>query len=127
MNITDLVQKAHINAWEHGFWEDEKRIDDILNFLIDNDFFDSVDDVTNVVKMFDDFLLMSRTALIMSELGEAVEALRHRDQENYAEELADVVIRIGDASGGLGIDLEKAIKEKMAINSGREYKHGKEF
>jgi NTP pyrophosphatase (non-canonical NTP hydrolase) len=48
-------------------------------------------------------------ALIHSEVSEALEADRHGDRENFAEELADTVIRICDLCGGMEIDLEKAI------------------
>lgn len=39
-------------------------------------------------------------------------------------ELADVVIRICDMCGNLGIDLEQAIELKMAYNMIRKYRHG---
>ena len=65
--------------------------------------------------------------LIVSELGEALEALRYDDRDNFAEELADVAIRLADLCGGLGIDLEAEIKKKMEKNKSRGYKHGKAF
>jgi NTP pyrophosphatase (non-canonical NTP hydrolase) len=63
-------------------------------------------------------------ALIHSEVSEALEADRKGDAENFSEELADVCIRIFDLCGSRGIDLEKAIHEKMERNKGRSYKHG---
>ena len=63
-------------------------------------------------------------ALIHSEVSEALEADRKGDQENFEEELADVVIRILDLCGSRGIDLEGAIHRKMEKNKGRSYKHG---
>jgi NTP pyrophosphatase (non-canonical NTP hydrolase) len=63
-------------------------------------------------------------ALIHSEVSEALEADRKGDQENFEEELADVCIRIFDLCGSRGIDLEKAIFEKMERNRGRSHKHG---
>lgn len=65
--------------------------------------------------------------LIVSELGEALEAHRNDDMENFAEELADVAIRLADLCGGLEIDLEKAILAKMDKNSERPYLHGKAY
>ncbi len=65
--------------------------------------------------------------LIVSELGEALEADRNGDMENFAEELADVAIRLADLCGGLEIDLEKAILAKMDKNSERPYLHGKAY
>lgn len=75
---------------------------------------------------FDDVdLLLSKLALVHSEVSEATEAVRHGDAANFAEELADAVIRILDISASLGIDLEQAIEDKMEKNEGRPYMHGK--
>jgi NTP pyrophosphatase (non-canonical NTP hydrolase) len=63
-------------------------------------------------------------ALIHSEVSEALEADRKGDDENFAEELADICIRTFDLCGAYGIDLEKAIVAKMERNKGRSYKHG---
>jgi NTP pyrophosphatase (non-canonical NTP hydrolase) len=66
----------------------------------------------------------TKLALIHSEVSEALEADRKGDRENFVEELADVVIRVFDLCGSEGIDLEKAIKEKMEYNKKRLHKHG---
>ena len=66
-------------------------------------------------------------ALIHSELSEALEADRHNEKEHVAEELADVAIRLGDLCGGLEIDLESAILEKMEKNAARPRLHGKNY
>lgn len=63
-------------------------------------------------------------ALVHSEVSEALEADRKGDQENFEEELADVLIRIFDLCGSLGIDLEDALETKMELNKGRSHKHG---
>lgn len=39
-------------------------------------------------------------------------------------EFADVIIRVLDACAAYGIDIDKAIAEKMAYNKTRPYKHG---
>lgn len=46
---------------------------------------------------------------------------------NYAEEIADIVIRCLDEAGGRGIDLGEVIRLKMAYNDTRPRKHGKTF
>jgi NTP pyrophosphatase (non-canonical NTP hydrolase) len=114
MTIQELVNKAHQTAVKHGFWDEWNKIDSNIH---DKSF------AAWQKKIAIGNMLM----LIASELGEAVEALRHDDWDNFTEELADVAIRLGDLAGGLGIDLEWAIEEKMKYNEKRPYKHGKEF
>ena len=94
--------------------------------------------------------------LIVTELGEACEALRknHRQtctktveygegvyeekdvpsleeatwkKNTFEDEIADVFIRLGDLCAGLDIDIEWHIKKKMEYNRNRPYKHGKQF
>lgn len=77
----------------------------------------------------------ARLMLVVCEVAEAVEALRHGNPpsehcpeiSSVAEELADVVIRVLDLAEELGIDLESAMATKMAFNAGRERLHGKKF
>jgi len=89
--------------------------------------------------------------LVVSELGEALEAHRcgrmcgddiqlfyhafntdNKDYENnirgtFEEEIADTFIRLADLCGYLNIDIEKHIKAKMAYNKTRPEKHGKDY
>lgn len=63
--------------------------------------------------------------LIVTEIAEAMEAHRIEDDANFKEELADTFIRLLDLCGGLNIDIEAEIEQKMQINKKRPYKHGK--
>lgn len=71
--------------------------------------------------------------LIDSEGAEAMEAAIKGDKENFAEELGDKEIRIGDLVGGINdtpghrlgpIDLESTIQAKNERNRQRDYRHG---
>lgn len=62
--------------------------------------------------------------LIHSEVSEACEALRKGDMDNFAEELADIVIRAFDTAEDNGIDIVKAIWDKCRKNIDRPYRHG---
>ncbi|MFA5871900.1 MAG: hypothetical protein WC858_04235 [Parcubacteria group bacterium] len=60
-----------------------------------------------------------KIALIHSEISEAYEAYRHkkfRGKDNFAEELADAIIRIIHLGGVYGANLEKEILKKMKTN-----------
>lgn len=106
MKISEMVTRAYANSLEKG-WHDEPRS------------------------------ALEALALIHSEVSEAVEACRDPDHyltetwtgtggkpEGLASELADVVIRVGDLCGELGIDLEAEIERKMRFNSTRPHRHG---
>ena len=62
--------------------------------------------------------------LIHSEVSEALEAYRNKDESNLAEELADIVIRVFDMAEGLGIDIQDEIRRKHEYNVMRKYRHG---
>jgi NTP pyrophosphatase (non-canonical NTP hydrolase) len=103
-----LQMKCHKQAVEKGFWGKDGKKKRNLGELI---------------------------ALIHSELGEALEALRKGNRQNEANwnkdsfevELADAVIRILDLAESERIDLEKEILAKLAYNEDRPYKHNKNF
>lgn len=93
--------------------------------------------------------------LIVSELGEACEALRKNKitntkpllsnplndfehpqwlfnfegfvKDTFEDEIADCFIRLADLCGYMGIDIESHIKAKMEYNKTRPKKHGKSF
>jgi NTP pyrophosphatase (non-canonical NTP hydrolase) len=98
--ISALIYACHRNAREKGFWDTYEGSEEQV---------------------------ASRIMLIVTELAEAVEALRHGDLENFHEELADTAIRLFDLCGGLNVDLAGAIERKMAVNAERPRLHGKGF
>lgn len=69
--------------------------------------------------------MLGKLMLVVTEIGEAAEAVRQADAPNFKEELADATIRIFDICGACEIDLEAEIFAKMMTNSQRPHRHGK--
>ena len=83
-----------------------------------------------------------KLALIGDEVSEALKV--HRDEyeglespklnhmtveqeQEFTEELADIVIRTLDLAGGLGLDIGNSITDKIKKNKKRPHRHGKRY
>jgi NTP pyrophosphatase (non-canonical NTP hydrolase) len=60
-----------------------------------------------------------------SEVSEAAEAIRDNDSEGFAEELADIFIRLVNLCEVWNIDLEDEVRKKHFKNLTRPYLHGR--
>lgn len=70
--------------------------------------------------------------LITSEVGELISAyqkgieLSTHGLPALEEEMADIIIRVADMAGIMNIDLDTAIRNKVAFNATRPHLHGGE-
>jgi hypothetical protein len=101
----------------------------------------TVEGLRQVAQILRTNILGMKLMLTVSELGEALEALRDvgaagllqpRDfnvdvkaADNFGEELADAKIRIDDLSGYVKLAIGDAQVAKMAVNKNRPHKHGR--
>lgn len=113
-----LAKRVYKNACDKGFWVNRARAMDLCGAV--------------GVSLVESQMI----ALQMTELGEAIEALRKggsQADENLPDflsievELADTVIRIMDHGAAFNYRIAEAIQAKIAYNETREYKHGKAF
>jgi len=122
-----LQEKIHNIAIEKGFWN-KISCDNCNSYgqLDCGDYWETCE-ICNGKGYILDRNNAELLMLIVSELGEACEALRKNNWDNFKEELADTMIRLFDMAEGLNIDLEKEILKKVEKNKKRPYKHGKQF
>lgn len=125
MNLNNLSKEIYQINKDKGFWTDNPNEKNIGEALM----------------------------LVVSELSEALEADRHHlyaQRDNYdlaidkaekefptifekyiknsfEDEIADAVIRLLDLCGGLNIDIQWHIEQKLKYNKTRPYKHGKKY
>lgn len=117
-SISELVEAAHENAVSKGWWDNPCSFGETIA-LIHSEASEALEDYRN---------------------GREVTEVWYENKEyktrfnipitpdckpcGIPSELADIVIRVMDACGHYGIDLEKAIQEKMAYNATRSQRHG---
>ena len=69
--------------------------------------------------------MLGKLMLVVTEVAEMAEAVRHVDGPNFEEELADTLIRLLDIGDSMGVDIDMAVGNKMVINEDRPKLHGK--
>lgn len=60
----------------------------------------------------------------LCDKAEKMRAIGVKPLTYIEEELADIVIRAFDTAEAMGIDIEQAVRSKMAYNETRPHKHG---
>jgi NTP pyrophosphatase (non-canonical NTP hydrolase) len=102
----NLAANIHENAVSKGFWD----------------------------RPADEIFVTKQMMMIVSEVVEAMEALRKdMDPDHMSDEFADIIIRTLDLYAGMvkagymTKSLDSAIKQKMDKNSDRPKKHGVRF
>lgn len=135
-DLIDLQRAVHQNAVDHGFWEASEDIPTKLMLMVSElsealeDYRDGNMEVRLVADQHPAAVLMVDTdgaALrFYNEAGEEVPGFVQKP-EGFPTELADVVIRVMDLCGYLGIDLGAVIELKMAYNATRPHLHGRKI
>ncbi len=136
MTINELVAKNHQAMKEKGFHEGEKNIGELLMLIVSElgealdahrsgRIYNSPKNSEQRKRIHDMYLkeYVSDSKVIIT----TDEFFTENIKDTFEDELADVVLRVTDLCGLLGIDLESHIKAKMRYNATRPYKHNKAY
>lgn len=100
--MNDLAHEIHENAVEHGWWDEERKLPEIIA-LCHSELSEALEEYRKDMPY------------IHVENGKP---------EGVAVELADCIIRILDFCGYAGINIDFALRMKHEYNKGRPYRHG---
>lgn len=120
--LNAFAKAVHENADDHGWWEDERRLPEILMLCV-SELSEALEEYREgrpdiYCKHYE-----KENCDRCMELRDDC-AFKEYKPEGVAIELADCIIRILDYCGRQQIDIEKALLIKHGYNKTREYRHG---
>ncbi|GGH16661.1 hypothetical protein [Paenibacillus segetis] len=118
--INELVHEAHSNAVSKGRWEEHRTFGELIA-LMHSELSEALEDFRNNEPITINWYEKKEDGRVRTEVIQIDDTWKPC---GIPSELADVVIRVFDACGRYGIDLEEAIQEKMAYNATRPQRHG---
>lgn len=121
-NLNEMAKEVHQNAVEHGWWEEERSIGEIIA-LCHSELSEALEEHRNNKPQiyFVGYDMQDRKIVKDAPFEGAYGICK---PEGTAIELADCIIRILDYCAHEGIDVEKAIEIKHEYNKTRPYRHG---
>ena len=131
MNMNEWAREIHENAVNHGWWETDRELPEIL-MLIVSELSEALEEYRAGRPMAWHECSAEDGDLADYECEKVKECAymgacpyKERKPEGIAVEVIDALIRILDWCGKEGIDVEALVKEKHEYNKIRPYKHGK--
>jgi NTP pyrophosphatase (non-canonical NTP hydrolase) len=128
MDLKELQQRAYTNSLKKGFHDDRKKEDPSIKLML---VVSECAEAQEAQRDDEKDIGVYRYAVKDSSVEDDTQPINAdgslRKPVGFWSELADIVIRVGDLAGQLGIDLDWAVRQKMAYNETRPYKHGKGF
>lgn len=119
--LNELRDEIYSDAVAHGLWDGDYLRKTLRSNHCLRD--SGILQIYKIVNTERELARVNATFRVFLENQELLESVL--EEEHFAEELADVIITALSAAGYLGIDIDKAVQDKMEINRGREWRHGK--
>lgn len=121
-DLNELRDEIYDDAVKHGLWDEGY----LWKTLRSNDCLrdSGILQIHKIANTEQETRRVHATLRVFLENEELLESVLE-EEDHFCEELADVIITALSAAGYLGIDIDKAVRAKMEINRGREWRHGK--
>lgn len=132
MSLNELSKQIYLQNKQKGFWDKEVNIGEKL-MLIVTELSEALESNRGRKKELNREIF--EKTLINENYYENIEnknlvfknAFEAYVKDSFEDEMADAIIRMFDLCGGLNIDIDWHIEQKLKYNSTREYKHGKKY
>lgn len=119
--LNELRDEIYSDAAAHGLWDGDYLLKTFVNSDVLRD--SGLLQIYKIVNTEQEIRRANAALRVFLENQELLESVHEED--HFREELADVIITALSVAGYLGIDIDKAVRAKMEINRGREWRHGK--
>lgn len=123
--MNDLRDLIYLNAKNKGFWDSERNIAEALMLV-----------VTELSEAVEVHRREGYVHNLSPEIKEQLDEMNDSEfvehfvlvaKDQFADEMADSIIRILDLCGGLDIDIDWHIRAKIRYNHTRARLHGKKY
>ena len=104
LTLDELQEQSHRIAVEHGWWEKERNIGEILALIH-----------SEISEALEEYRTYGLVTVRFASDGKP---------EGFFVELADAIIRIADVFEHYGVGMEPILRLKMEYNKKRPYRHG---
>ena len=131
--LNQLAAEIHQNAVEHGWWEKERELPEILMLCV-SELSEALEEYReNRVDTWKECITEQECCTVVDlvnchfsyyDRGECKCDYRGEKPEGVYVEMIDCMIRILDYLGHAGVDVDSMILEKMEYNKTRPYRHG---
>lgn len=127
VDFKQLQNACHQTAKEKGFWDKPRNTGELLMLVVSElgealeaDRKDKRAAPEKMSLYYPSELSKDKDSMFKTQFEEHIKG-------SFEEELADVMIRMFDLAGGMKINLEYFIEQKMRYNATRERLHGKRY
>lgn len=122
MGLNEWAAAIHENAEKHGWWEEERRLPEILMLCV-SELSEALEEYRNGKPMLYCENMKHKPC---EDCVTHRRACHNKDRkpEGIAVEVADCLIRILDWCGKERLDIEWIVRMKHDYNKGRAYRHG---